>query len=111
MSTKMTSSIRRHSDHFEPQDTDPHEQRRLRGQLELGMRSTSWQLEGQAHGGVPDAVLWDGPFATDGEWRRWPQARAEARLRVGFVAPDGRPRRMPAPWRAAFATILVEGSQ
>ncbi|WP_292080924.1 MULTISPECIES: hypothetical protein [Brevundimonas] len=34
MPTKMTSSIRRHSDHFEPQDTDPHEQRRLRGQLE-----------------------------------------------------------------------------
>lgn len=34
MSTKMTSSIRRHSDHFEPQDTDPQEQRRLRGQLE-----------------------------------------------------------------------------
>ena len=26
--------VRRHSDHFEPQDTDPHEQRRLRGQLE-----------------------------------------------------------------------------
>ena len=36
---------------------------------------------------------------------------AEARLRVGFVAPDGRPRRMPAPWRAAFATILIEGPQ
>lgn len=35
---------------------------------------------------------------------------AEARMRVGFVAPDGRPRRMPSPWRAAFATILVEGS-
>ena len=34
MSIKMTSSVRRHSDHFEPQDTDPHEQRRLRGQLE-----------------------------------------------------------------------------
>jgi hypothetical protein len=34
MSTKMTSSVRRYSDHFEPQDTDPHEQRRLRGQLE-----------------------------------------------------------------------------
>ena len=34
MSTKITSSVRRHSDHFEPQDTDPHEQRRLRGQLE-----------------------------------------------------------------------------
>jgi acyl-CoA thioester hydrolase len=35
---------------------------------------------------------------------------AEARLRIGFVAPDGRPRRMPAPWRAAFATIMPEGS-
>ena len=34
MSTKLTSGARRHSDHFEPQDTDPHEQRRLRGQLE-----------------------------------------------------------------------------
>lgn len=30
---------------------------------------------------------------------------AEARLRIGFVAPDGRPRRMPAAWRAAFAGI------
>ena len=29
----------------------------------------------------------------------------EARLRVGFVAPDGRPRRMPDAWRAAFATV------
>ena len=34
----------------------------------------------------------------------------EARLRVGFVAPDGRPRRMPADWRAAFATVLPEGN-
>jgi acyl-CoA thioester hydrolase len=34
----------------------------------------------------------------------------EARLRVGFVAPDGRPRRMPAAWRAAFASITPEGS-
>ncbi|MDE2405474.1 MAG: YbgC/FadM family acyl-CoA thioesterase [Sphingomonadales bacterium] len=30
---------------------------------------------------------------------------ADVRLRVGFVAPDGRPRRQPAAWRAAFATI------
>ncbi len=30
---------------------------------------------------------------------------AEARVRVGFVGPDGRPRRQPAPWRAAFAAI------
>ena len=35
---------------------------------------------------------------------------AEARLRVGFVAPDGRPRRMPDSWRAAFATIMPEGN-
>ena len=37
---------------------------------------------------------------------------SEARLRVGFVGPDGRPRRQPAPWRAAFATIApAEGSE
>ena len=33
----------------------------------------------------------------------------EARLRVGFVAPDGHPRRMPPAWRAAFATIMPQG--
>ena len=33
----------------------------------------------------------------------------EARLRVGFVAPDGRPRRMLPAWRAAFATIMPQG--
>lgn len=33
----------------------------------------------------------------------------EARLRVGFVGPDGRPRRQPAPWRAAFATLVPSG--
>jgi acyl-CoA thioester hydrolase len=35
---------------------------------------------------------------------------AEARLRIGFVAPDGRPRRMPQGWRAAFAPIMPEGN-
>lgn len=34
MSTIQTSTYRRQRDHFEPQDADPHEQRRLRGQLE-----------------------------------------------------------------------------
>ena len=34
MSTIQTSSHRRQRDHFEPQDIDPHEQRRLRGLLE-----------------------------------------------------------------------------
>ena len=32
----------------------------------------------------------------------------EAHLRVGFVAPDGRPRRQPAEWRAAFADFMKE---
>ncbi|MXP41947.1 YbgC/FadM family acyl-CoA thioesterase [Altererythrobacter soli] len=31
---------------------------------------------------------------------------AEAQLRVGFVGPDGRPRRQPDPWRTAFATFM-----
>ena len=34
-----------------------------------------------------------------------------AQLRVGFVAPDGRPRRMPDGWAAAFAPIVIEGPQ
>ena len=34
MSTVQTNSYRRQRDHFEPQDSDPHEQRKLRGQLE-----------------------------------------------------------------------------
>ena len=36
---------------------------------------------------------------------------AEARLRIGFVGPDGRPRRQPEAWRQAFATIIPEGSR
>ncbi len=32
----------------------------------------------------------------------------EATLRVGFVAPDGRPRRQPAAWRTAFAKFMKE---
>jgi acyl-CoA thioester hydrolase len=42
---------------------------------------------------------------------RGPTLLSEARLRVGFVGPDGRPRRQPAPWRAAFAKIALEGAQ
>ncbi|HST91765.1 MAG TPA: hypothetical protein VLJ13_06160 [Brevundimonas sp.] len=34
MSTIQTASYRRQRDHFEPQDADPQEQRRLRGLLE-----------------------------------------------------------------------------
>lgn len=35
---------------------------------------------------------------------------SEASFRVGFVAPDGRPRRMPPGWREAFARIVTEGT-
>lgn len=31
---------------------------------------------------------------------------AEAQVRVGFVSPDGRPRRQPAAWREAFAFLI-----
>lgn len=31
----------------------------------------------------------------------------EATLRVGFVAPDGRPARQPEAWRTAFQTVLT----
>lgn len=33
---------------------------------------------------------------------------AEAQLRVGFVGADGRPRRQPEEWRAAFARMMEE---
>jgi len=36
------------------------------------------------------------------------QLLAEADIRVGFVSPDGRPRRQPEAWRAAFSTLLAE---
>ena len=38
------------------------------------------------------------------------QLLAEATFRVGFVSPQGRPRRMPDGWHAAFATIVSEGN-
>jgi acyl-CoA thioester hydrolase len=31
---------------------------------------------------------------------------AEAFVRVGFISPDGRPRRQPAAWRAVFESLL-----
>ena len=33
----------------------------------------------------------------------------EARLRIGFIGPDGRPRRQPEAWRRAFAALTSEG--
>lgn len=36
---------------------------------------------------------------------------AEAHLRVGFVSPEGRPRRQPEEWRAAFARFAGQEDQ
>lgn len=36
------------------------------------------------------------------------QTLCEAHLRVGFITLDGRPRRQPAEWRAAFAAFMNE---
>ena len=36
---------------------------------------------------------------------------AEAHLRVGFVSPEGRPKRQPEDWRAAFAQFAEQGAQ
>lgn len=38
------------------------------------------------------------------------QLLSEARLRVGFVAPSGRPRKQPEAWRAAFTAIVPLGA-
>lgn len=32
---------------------------------------------------------------------------AEAVVRVGFISPDGRPRRQPVAWRSAFQAVLA----
>jgi len=36
------------------------------------------------------------------------QLLAEADIRVGFVSPDGRPRRQPQAWRDAFSILQAE---
>ena len=57
------------------------------------MRAASWRMRQRAY---KDGLL-----------------LSEAWLRIGFVAPDGRPRRMPAAWRTAFAQVapVSEGSE
>lgn len=42
---------------------------------------------------------------------RGEQLVAEAVLKVGFVAPDGRPRRQPEAWRQALRTFAETGDQ
>jgi acyl-CoA thioester hydrolase len=36
---------------------------------------------------------------------------AEMRLRLGFIGPDGRPRRQPAAWRKAFVTVAPKSTE
>lgn len=38
--------------------------------------------------------------------RRGEEVLCQAHLRVGFITLDGRPRRQPASWRAAFAAFM-----
>ena len=38
--------------------------------------------------------------------KRGDEVLCEASLRVGFIALDGRPKRQPAQWRAAFKTFM-----
>ena len=74
MSTKLTSGARRHSDHFEPQDTDPHEQRRLRGQLEAIDYSAyvaNREVIGQALPSLDPASLQKLAVLTAGARARW----------------------------------------
>lgn len=42
--------------------------------------------------------------------RRGDQPLCEGHLRVGFITLDGRPRRQPAAWRAAFQTFMNQGN-
>ena len=42
--------------------------------------------------------------------RRGDELLCEAYLRVGFITLDGRPRRQPAEWRAAFHTFMTQGN-
>ena len=39
---------------------------------------------------------------------RGDQLLAEQHVRVGFIGADGRPRRQPDAWRAAFATLMED---
>ncbi|HEX5645101.1 MAG TPA: YbgC/FadM family acyl-CoA thioesterase [Erythrobacter sp.] len=41
---------------------------------------------------------------------RGDECLAEAQLRVGFITPDGRPRRQPDEWRNAFKRLMEDQS-
>ena len=74
MSTVLTQSYRRQRDHFEPQDLDPQEQRRLRGQLEqidYAAYVANKELIGQALTGLDAASLQKLAVLTAGARAKW----------------------------------------
>ena len=46
-------------------------------------------------------------FRLTGEER---ELLAETQVRIGFLSPEGRPRRQPEEWRAAFARFVQQGN-
>ena len=111
MSTKMTSSIRRHSDHFEPQDTDPQEQRRLRGQLEqidYAAYVANKEVIGQALTGVDAASLQKLAVLTAAARAKWVAESLRLAHSGSAVTPDQIARLTPA--RTAYAE-LAEASE
>ncbi len=90
MSTTATQSWRRSRDHFEPQDTDPQEQRRLRGQLEqmdYAAFVSNREVLGQALGQVDMARLQRLSVAAATARARW-VSEALAMSESGAVTTD-----------------------
>lgn len=93
MSTTATQSWRRSRDHFEPQDIDPQEQRRLRGQLEQ-IDYTAFvcnrEVIGQTLGQVDMARLQRLAVAAAGARARWTaEALAMAEAGRGITTDQG----------------------
>jgi len=83
MATMMTSTVRRYSDHFEPQDIDPQEQRRLRGlleQIDYAAYVANKEVIAQTLGGLDAASLQKLAVMTASARARW---AAEA-LRLAY---------------------------
>ncbi len=90
MSTTATQSWRRSRDHFEPQDTDPQEQRRLRGQheqMDYAAFVSNREVLGQALGQVDMARLQRLSVAAATARARW-VSEALAMSESGAVTTD-----------------------
>lgn len=74
MSTVLTQGYRRQRDHFEPQDADPQEQRRLRGlleQIDYAAFVANREVIGQTLGGCDMAAFQKLAAATAQARARW----------------------------------------